>query len=83
VYTILTLKFSGTAESLEQIRQVFAGYPRYSIQFINLKEEFLSGTTTYSLRLLSKDVHQWEDIKRKLSEIKGLDEIAWGESDVP
>jgi putative Mg2+ transporter-C (MgtC) family protein len=83
VYTVLTMKFSGTAEPLERIRQVLACYPRYSIQFINLKQEFLSGRTTYSLRLLSKDVHQWEDIKRELSEIKGLEEIAWGESDVP
>ena len=83
VYTVLTMKFSGTEEPLERIRRVLAGYPRYSIQFINLKEDVLLGKTTYSLRLLSKDVHQWEDIKRKLSEIEGLDEIAWAESDVP
>ncbi len=38
---------------------------------------------TYRLRLLSKDIRHWEDFVKILSEIKGLEEISWEESDVP
>jgi putative Mg2+ transporter-C (MgtC) family protein len=83
VYSILTLKFRGTEKPLDRIRKVFSGYPQATIQFINSRQDISSQSITYSLRLLNKDIHHWEDLVTRLSEIEGIKEINWEESDVP
>jgi putative Mg2+ transporter-C (MgtC) family protein len=83
IYSILTLKFRTTEDPLGRIRKVFSGYPQTTIQFINSRQDISSGIFTYSLRLLSKDIHHWEDMVRSMSQIDGIEEIGWEESDVP
>lgn len=83
VYTVLILKFRAMEKPLDQIKKIFSEYPATTIQFINAKQDISSQTITYCLRLLNKDIHHWEEMVRRLSEIKGIDEINWEESDVP
>ncbi len=83
IYTVLILKFRAMEKPLDQIKKVLSGYPETTIQFINAKQDISSQTITYSLRLLNKDIHHWEDMVTRLSGIKGIEEINWEESDVP
>ena len=80
-HTIMTLKFDGTTKPLDHIREILEGND-VAIGFINYKIEFPSNVTTYRLRLQSKDDLYWAHIVKCLSDIKGLQEIAWQEGDV-
>jgi putative Mg2+ transporter-C (MgtC) family protein len=83
VYTILTMTFNEKDSPLENIKKVFTDYQGIHIQFINFKENFLSQTITYRLRLLSKEHLPWGEIVKNLKGIKGLQEISWEEGVVP
>lgn len=83
IYTILILKFNGINRPLEQVKKIFSEYPKLAIQFINLQQSFSSQTTTYRLRLVSKEHISREEIVKRLSDIQGLEEISWEEGIVP
>jgi putative Mg2+ transporter-C (MgtC) family protein len=83
IYTILILKFNGLNRPLEQVEKIFSEYPGLAIQFSNLQQSFSSRTTTYRLRLVSKEHISWEEIVKRLSDIQGLEELSWEEGVVP
>jgi len=83
VYTILILKFNGLNRPLEQVEKIFSEYPGLAIQFSNLQQSFSSQTTTYRLRLVSKEHISREEIVKRLSDIQGLEELSWEEGVVP
>src|SRR4030043_1200051 len=55
VYTILILKLQGLDKPPGQVKKIFSEFPELSIQFINFQQSILSQTTTYRLRLVSKE----------------------------
>ncbi len=81
-HSILTLKYGLKEKPLDQIRQILQDH-RVAIQFINYKVEIPAQTTTYRIRLQSKDTVHWGNVVRHISETKGLQEIAWQEGEVP
>jgi putative Mg2+ transporter-C (MgtC) family protein len=83
VYTILTLKMRAAEKPLDKIKKIFSDYPEATIQFINTKYDIASRTSTYRFRLLSKYIHRWEEMLKRLSDMDGVEEINWEESDVP
>jgi len=83
VYTILILKLQGLDKPHGQVKKIFSEFPELSIQFINFQQSILSQTTTYRLRLVSKEHINWGEIAKRLSNIQGLEEISWEESIVP
>jgi len=83
IYTVLILKFREIERPLEKIKKIFSEYHETSVQFINYKEDIPTHTMIYRLRLMNKDLHHWEEVVKRLSEIKGIEEISWEESDVP
>jgi putative Mg2+ transporter-C (MgtC) family protein len=83
IYTVLALKFREQEAPLEHVKEIIYKYPETTIQFINIKQNVLSQKVTYSLRLVNKDIHHWEEILKRLSSVKGLEEISWEESNVP
>lgn len=83
IYTILILKFNGINRPIEQVEKIFSEYPGLAIQFINLKQSFSSQTATYRLRLVSKEHINREEIVKRLSDIRVLEEISWEEGIVP
>jgi putative Mg2+ transporter-C (MgtC) family protein len=83
IYTILILKFNGINRPIEQVEKIFSEYPGLAIQFINLKQSFSSQTATYRLRLVSREHMSREEIVKRLSDIRVLEEISWEEGIVP
>ena len=83
VYTILILKFRGMNGPLEQVKKILSEYPHLTIQFINFQQSVSPQIVTYRLRLLSRAFKDWEDVMKRLSEIKGLEEVNWEEGEVP
>jgi putative Mg2+ transporter-C (MgtC) family protein len=81
-HTMLTLKFDKMDRPLEQIKAILNDYA-VSIQFINFKVELPSEVATYRMRLQSKENKPWGQIVKRISESKGLKEIAWEEGEVP
>jgi len=81
-HTLLTLKYDKMDRPLEEIKAILNDY-RIFIQFTNYKIEFLSETITYRLRLQSKEDLPWGQIVKRISQSKGLKEIAWEEGTVP
>jgi putative Mg2+ transporter-C (MgtC) family protein len=82
-YTILILKLQGLDKPREQIKKIFSEFPELSIQFTNFQQSILSQTTTYRLRLVSKEHINWGEIAKRLSSVKDLEEISWEEGEVP
>jgi putative Mg2+ transporter-C (MgtC) family protein len=82
-YTILILKLQGLDKPREQIKKIFSEFPELSIQFTNFQQSILSQTTTYRLRLVSKEHINWGEIAERLSSVKDLEEISWEEGEVP
>ncbi len=63
LYTILTLKYLGVENPLDQVRQILTDH-RIHIQFTNYKVEPLTNLSTYCLRLQSKDTIVIPDVAR-------------------
>jgi putative Mg2+ transporter-C (MgtC) family protein len=82
LYTILTLKYHGVENPLDQVRQILTDH-RIHIQFTNYKVEPLTNLTTYCLRLQSKDNVVFPTLLKSFSETTGLQEILWQEGEVP
>lgn len=82
-YTILTVRSRESASTIRRIRQILSEYPGFSIQFVNFSKDFTAGTTTYRLRINSKDNMPWPKVVRRIGEIEGIEEIRWEEGEVP
>ncbi|MFZ5448108.1 MAG: MgtC/SapB family protein [Thermodesulfobacteriota bacterium] len=82
LFTILTLKYQGVANPLDQIRQILE-YHRASVQFINYKLEPPDNLRSFRFRLESKDNIAFNDLVHSLSETEGLQEIHFHEGEVP
>jgi putative Mg2+ transporter-C (MgtC) family protein len=82
LYTVLTLKYLGIENPLDQVRQILADH-NIMIQFTNYKLEPLTNLSTYCLRLSSKDNIPIPTLLNNLSNTKGLQEILWQEAEVP
>jgi len=83
IHTILIMKFDGKQCPLDLINNVFAEFPGVSIQHINFTQSFAPQSIMYRLRLLSKEITYWREFIKRLSEIPGIIEISWEESNVP
>jgi putative Mg2+ transporter-C (MgtC) family protein len=82
LFTILTLKYHGVENRLDQIRQILKNH-RITIQFINYQLEPPSNLMTYRFRLQSKDTIIFKHLVHSLSETEGLQEIHLQEGEVP
>jgi putative Mg2+ transporter-C (MgtC) family protein len=83
IFSMLTIKFKGEKDPLEQIRKIILNYPSYSIRSINYHHEIISSAVTYNIRLSSNEEKYWTQIVNQISEINGVEAIKWDESDVP
>jgi putative Mg2+ transporter-C (MgtC) family protein len=83
VYTLLTLKFQGINGPLEQVKKILTEFHDLSIQFTNFHQSVSPQIVTYRLRLVSREFKDWAEVVKRLSEIKGLEEILWEEGEVP
>lgn len=83
IYSSLTISMRAAEDALEQIRKIIADYPTIFIQYVNFKHEKSSGTTTYRIRVYSKEEKSWEHVVKRLTELNGVEEVKWEESDVP
>jgi putative Mg2+ transporter-C (MgtC) family protein len=82
LYTILTLKYLGGENPLDQVTQILTDH-RIHIQFANYKVEPLTNLSTYCLRLQSKDNIEFPLLLKSLSETAGVQEIHFQEGEVP
>jgi putative Mg2+ transporter-C (MgtC) family protein len=82
LYTILTLKYIGMEEPLDQVTQIVADN-HIHIQFVNYKVEPLTNISTYCLRLQSKSDTEFSTLLKTLSETPGIQEILLQEGEVP
>ncbi len=82
LYTILTLKYLGVENPLDQVTQILTDH-RIHIQFASYKVESLANLSTYCLRLQSKDNIAFPMLLESLSETEGLQEILLQEGEVP
>ena len=82
LYTILTLKYLGGKNRLDQIQKTLMDH-NIHIQFTNYKLEPLTNVATYCLRLRSKDNVIFPVLLNSLSETEGLQEIHFQEGEVP
>jgi putative Mg2+ transporter-C (MgtC) family protein len=82
LFTILTLKYHGVEDPLDQIRQILKSH-RISIQFINYTMEPLNNLITYRLRLQSENTIIFKHVLHSLSKTEGLQEVTLQEGEVP
>jgi putative Mg2+ transporter-C (MgtC) family protein len=82
LFTILTLKYHGVDNHLDQIKQIL-NYHQTTVQFVNYRLEPLNNLMTYRFRLQSKDTAAFRDLIQTLSATEGLQEIHFHEGDVP
>ena len=83
IYSILTMIFRDVGDPLDQIRQIFSQYPSFSVRYVNYTHEVSSQTSIYRFRLVSREEKDRAQVVKRLSALKGLEEIRWEESDVP
>lgn len=83
IFSILTIKCKGIEEPLDQIKKIISEYPAFTIRYINYNREISSQTVTYRIRLDSREEKNRAQVVKRLSEMNGVEEIKWEESDVP
>lgn len=85
IYTMLSVKARVGETSLNQITDVILSYPTYALHFINYHHDISSQSKTYRIRLYSGDEGEkyWTEIAERISQLKGIEDIRWEESDVP
>jgi putative Mg2+ transporter-C (MgtC) family protein len=83
IYRILTVKHKGEEDPLDNITKIISDYPSFHIRNINYEHDILSQTLIYRLRIFSTEVTNWREVVKKLSDIQGMMEVKWEESDVP
>jgi putative Mg2+ transporter-C (MgtC) family protein len=81
LYTILTLRYHGVENPLDQIKQILTDH-HIHIQFTNYKLE-PPNSLIYRLRLQAKDNLSVKDMLHSLSQTEGLQELNWQEGEVP
>ncbi len=80
-YTILSLKFQGLNDHLEQIRQLL-GQHGFSISFTAFKREISADVTSYRMHLSSKDNIPWANLVDEIARTPDLLEFEWQEGQV-
>jgi putative Mg2+ transporter-C (MgtC) family protein len=83
IYRILTLKHKGGDDPLDNINTIISDIPSFYIRNINYEHDISSQTITYGIRLSSTEGTRWRELVKKLSDIQGMIEVKWEESDVP
>lgn len=83
MFSILRIKFTGIEDPLDQIKTIFSNYPAFTIRYINYNREIFLQTITYRMRLVSKEEKDRALLVKRLSEMEGIEEINWEESDMP
>ena len=83
IFSILTIKYKGIEEPLDQIKKLISEYSTFTIRYINYSREISSQTVTYRMRLDSREEKGRAQVVKRLSEMNGVEEIKWEESDVP
>ena len=83
IYRILTIKHKGEEDPLDNISELISDYPSFNIRNINYEHDILSQTLKYRIRIFSTEGTHWREVVRKLSDIQGMLEVKWEESDVP
>jgi putative Mg2+ transporter-C (MgtC) family protein len=83
IYRILTVKHKGEEDPLDNITKIISDYPSFHIRNINYEHDISSQTLIYRLRIFSTEVTNWREVVKKLSDIQGMMEVKWEESDVP
>jgi putative Mg2+ transporter-C (MgtC) family protein len=83
IYRTLTLKNKGGEDPLDNIKKIISNYPSFYIRNINYEYDIPSQTSIYRIRVSSIEGLNWKDLVKKLSDIQGMLEVKWEESDVP
>lgn len=83
IYRILTLKHKGGVDPLDNIKKIISANPSFYIRNINYEHDISSQTLIYGIRLSSTEGTNWRELVKKLSDIQGMLEVKWEESDVP
>jgi len=83
IYRILTVKHKGEEDPLDNITNVISDYPSFHIRTINYEHDISSQTLLYRIRIFSTEGTYWRELLKKLSDIQGMLEVKWEESDVP
>src|SRR4030043_1128050 len=83
IYRVLTVKHKGEEDPLDNIIKIISDYPYFSFRNINYEHDILSQTLLYRIRIFSTEGTHWRELLKKLSDIKGMLEVKWEESDVP
>ena len=83
IYRTLMLKHSEGEDPLDNIHKIISDYPSFYIRNINYEHDIPSQTIVYRIRLSSMEGTNWRDLVKKLSDIQGMLELKWEESDVP
>ena len=83
IYRILTVKHKGEEDPLDNITNIISDYPSFHIRTINYEHDISSQTLLYRIRIFSTEGTHWRELLKKLSDIQGMLEVKWEESDVP
>jgi len=83
IYRVLTVKHKGEEDPLDNIIKIISDYPYFSFRNINYEHDISSQTLLYRIRIFSTEGTHWRELLKKLSDIKGMLEVKWEESDVP
>jgi putative Mg2+ transporter-C (MgtC) family protein len=83
IYRTLMLKHSEGEDPLDNIHKIISDYPSFYIRNINYEHDIPSQTIVYRIRLSSMEGTNWRELVKKLSDIQGMLELKWEESDVP
>jgi putative Mg2+ transporter-C (MgtC) family protein len=83
-FSILNLTCSPSHNLLKQIKEILTTEASIDIRFVNYQHDIQKQIVIYRLRLCSKEDIPWGRVVRRLqTELPGLHEILWEESDVP
>jgi putative Mg2+ transporter-C (MgtC) family protein len=80
-YTILSLKFQGLNDHIEQIKQIL-GEQGFSISFTAFRREMSENVSSYRMHLSSKDNIPWANLVDEIAKTPDLLEFEWQEGQV-
>lgn len=83
IYRILTVKHKGEEDPLDNIIKIISDYPYFSFRNVNYEHDISSQTLLYRIRIFSTEGTHWRELLKKLSDIQGMLEVKWEESNVP
>ena len=85
-FTLLnvTCNYKGFEKPLKRVKQILSDVDGIDIRFINYHHDLTAKTVSYRIRLCSKEHVPWGHLVNRLTtEVPGLCQISWVESDVP